>query len=584
MALHPKVLIYCAIYRPSEEWSSMDILPAGNSKKALQLLDNKLTKISSILGISIQNFRSIKEQSLQLGSVMTLLAGRNGTMKTSMMGLVAQLFDSPAKDVFDRSLKTPLSEVFKLSQKYDNEKYRYDVVLKLGDGSIMREPVSFYYVAQETNRHRVVVSGSAKGDGTFSYNTSFLNLQRLYPLADTDAKESSSRKVTLTATEAAGLKDFYETVFPSTEYEDFIPVVATSNNKTTKTTFGPTTSSIKYDWSTISSGEDNLGSIYNRLIGFERSLNDLKGSEGNGVLCIDEFESTLHPVAQLRLFDYLYRWGRRNKVQIIITTHSLHLISHVYLKYLQKENSESVVVNFVSSSSADEGAYPILHNPPFGVAYKELTFEDPVAAAAARKIKVFCEDKVAIHFVKKIVKTQEVLRAVEFHCSLDPSSDNPGTSFTSLASVCAKFPLLLKNCIVVFDADIPPSALKKIKQSDLYLTLPDPNNVALERRVIVFIMNLKNSDKFFTKFKVERAVFLDSFKSCGMASLKAEDIFDEKITDIKKCKAWADRQGAKFNQYVAYYCDYLEGRDEFRSNFIASINKINSSLGVPEAF
>ncbi|TKK33568.1 hypothetical protein PspCFBP13528_07650 [Pseudomonas sp. CFBP13528] len=562
----------------------MDILPAGNSKKTLKLLDNKQTKISSILGISIQHFRSIKDQSLQLGSVMTLLAGRNGTMKTSMMGLVAQLFDSPAKDVFDRPLKTTLSEVFKLSPKYDNEKYRYDIVLKLGDGSIMREPVNFYYVAQDTNRHRVVVSGSARGDGTFNYNTSFLNLQRLYPLADTDAKESSSRKVTLTVDEAAGLKDFYETVFPSTEYEDFTPIVATSNNKTTKTTFGPATSSIKYDWSTISSGEDNLGSIYNRLIGFERSLHNSKSGEGNGVLCIDEFESTLHPVAQLRLFDYLYKWARKNKIQVVITTHSLHLISHVYLKYLQQENSENVVVNFVSSSSADDGAYPILHNPPFSVAYKELTFEDPIAAAAARKIKVFCEDKVAIHFIKKIVRTQDVLRAVEFHCSLDPSSDNPGTSFTSLASVCAKFPLLLKNCIVVFDADIPASALKKIKQSDLYLTLPDPDNVALERRIIVFIMNLKNSDKFFTKFKIERTAFLDSFKSFGITSLKADVIFDEKLTDIKKCKAWATKQGAKFNQYVTYYCDYLPDRDGFRTNFIASINKINSGLGVPEAF
>lgn len=561
----------------------MDILPAGNSKKTLKLLDNKQTKISSILGISIQHFRSIKEQSLQLGSVMTLLAGRNGTMKTSMMGLVAQLFDSQAKDVFDRPLKTTLSEVFKLSPKYDNEKYRYDIVLKLDDESIMREPVNFYYVAQDTNRHRVVVSGSAKGDGTFNYNTSFLNLQRLYPLADTDAKESSSRKVTLSATEAAGLKDFYETVFPSTEYEDFTPIVATANNKTTKTTFGPTTSSIKYDWSAISSGEDNLGSIYNRLIGFERSLHDSKSKEGNGVLCIDEFESTLHPVAQLRLFEYLYKWAKRNKIQVVITTHSLHLISHIYLTHLKDQKNENVVVNFVSSSSADDGNYPILHNPPFSVAYKELTFEDPIEAAAARKIKVFCEDKVAVHFIKKIIRTQEVLRAVEFHCSLDPSSDNPGTSFTVLASVCAKFPLLLKDCIVVFDADITDSTLKKIKQPDLYLTLPDPNNVALERRIIVFVMSLKNSDKFFIKFKTERTVYLDSFKASGI-TLKPATVLDEKLTDIKKCKAWANKQGAKFNQYVTYYCEHLEGREEFRSSFIESINKINTSLGVPEAF
>lgn len=213
-----------------------------------------------------------------------------------------------------------------------------------------------------------------------------------------------------------------------------------------------------------------------------------------------------------------------------------------------------------------------------------MTFEDPIAAAAARKIKVFCEDKVAIHFIKRIIKTQNVLQAVEFHCSLDPSSDNPGTSFTSLSSVCTKFPLLLKNSVVIFDADIPAAALKKIKQKDLYLLLPDPDGVALERRIIVFIMSLKNSDNFFAKFKVERAAFLDSFKTYGIKSLTPQDIFNEKTTDIKKCKAWAKKQGAKFNQYVTYYCDHLKGGDDFRRDFISAINKINLSSGIPEAF
>ncbi|MEE4156637.1 AAA family ATPase [Pseudomonas viridiflava] len=562
----------------------MDILPAGKNKKELELPINKETKISSILGISIHHFRSIKDQSLKLGSVLTLISGRNGTMKTSMMGLVAQLFDSPAKDVFDKPLKTTLSEVFKLSPEFDNDKYRYDLVMQLASGEIMREPVTFYYVAHETNRHRVVVSGSAKGDGTFIYNTSFLNLQRLYPIADTDAKASSSKKVILSPAEAIGLKDFYETVFPSSEYGNFTPIVATSDNKTTKTTFGPSSDSAKYDWSTISSGEDNLGSIYNRLIGFQRSLQDSNNKEGNGVLCIDEFESTLHPVAQLSLFDYLYRWGKRNKIQIIITTHSLYLISHIYLKYLKNLTQNEVVINFVSSSSAEDGAYPILHNPPYSVAYKELTFEDPLEAAAARKIKVFCEDEVAIHFIKRIVKRQDVLRAVDFHCSLDPSSHNPGTSFTALSSICAKFPLLLKNSLVIFDADISQASLQKIKQKDLYLILPDESAAALERRIITFIISLKNSDAFFLKFKKERTAFLATFKSCGIKSLSPDDILDINKTPIDYCKIWAKAQGARFKQYVTYYCDHLEGRDDFRANFISAINQININSGVPEAF
>lgn len=559
----------------------MDILPKGNRKRALGALDNKQIKIGSILGISIKNFRSIQDQTLKIGKVMTLLSGRNGTMKTSLMGLVAQLFDSTAKDAFDKPLKTSLHEVFKLSQKYDLVKYRYDVVARLTDGRVLQEPVSFYYVASETNRHRLVVSGGRKGDGTFIYNTSFLNLQRLYPIADTDAKESTSKEVSLTPAELAGIKDFFETVFPSTEYEDFTPVVAVNDKKTTKTTFGPTSESIKNDWSTISSGEDNLGAIYNRLIGFERSL-DTDKTMGNGVLCIDEFESTLHPVAQLRLFDYLYRWAKQRRVQVLLTTHSLHLITHVYLKYLERENQEDVILNFISSSTADNGAYPILHNPPFRIGYKELTFEDPIVAAEARKIKVFCEDDSAKHFIKRIIKRQDILRTVEFHSSLDPSSEKPGTSYTALSSICTKFPLLLEDSIVIFDADISEDTLKKIKNKDLYIILPDAEAAAIERRIILFILSLKKSDAFFVRFKKEHAAFLDSFKISGIKSLSATDILNDKKTNIEICKSWAKKEGAKFNQYITYYCEHMENRDEFKNSFIAAINRINLRRGIPE--
>ena len=571
----------------------MEILPAGKSKADLCHPDNKETQINSILGLSVHHFRSIKDQSLKMGSVVTLLSGRNGTMKTSLMGLVAQVFDSPAKNAFSKPLKTPLSEVFKLSPDYDNDKYAYDVVLRLKSGEIMREPVNFYYVGHKTNRHRVVVSGSEQGDGTFTYNTSFLNLQRLYPIADTNAKELNSKTVTLSSAEADGIKDFYETVFPSSEYANFAQVEATANNRTTKTTFGPASDSMRYDWRTISSGEDNLGSIYNRLIGFERAKKK-DPKEGNGVLCIDEFESTLHPVAQLRLFDYLFRWAKKNRVQIILTTHSLHLISHVYLKYIEKQKLDETVINFVSSSFADDNAYPILHNPPYDVAYTELTLEHPEVAAAARKIKVFCEDDVAIHFIKRIIRRQDVLRAVDFHCSLDPSSDNPGTSFTALSSICTKFPLLLENSIVIFDADISSDALKKIKKSDLYLILPDPQSLALERRVVAFIVNLKPSDKFFQTFKKSRTAFLDSFKVSGIKSLTLEDILDtsgdankdpaQLNKSIEPYKRWAKSQKTKFNQYVTYYCNFLEGRDEFRESFVGAINKLNLDSGIPEVY
>lgn len=555
----------------------MVTLPDGKRKAELDLSNNKDIAIQSILGIRIKSFRSLKEQSLILGEHVTVLSGRNGTMKTSLMGLLAHPFSSEAKDAFGNDLKTPLQQVFKLSPNFDKEDYFYDMRLRTGDEEILSEPVSLYYVENNTNRHRIVVSGSEKGDGNFLYNTSFLNLKRLFPLVDTKAAPTTDRTICLSTTEAADLKDFYENIFPSSDYEAFIPV----HEKKVKSTFALSGTTARYDWHSISSGEDNLGAIFNRLIGFQRSFT--KGQKlGNGILCIDEFESSLHPVAQLRLFEYLYRWSAKYKVQIVISTHSLHLIQDLYLRHAANLAAGRIIINFVSKSSASEDKFPILHNPDYELAYKELTLSSPKKVAAARKVRVFCEDENAIHFAKRMIKSQDVLSAVEFHSSLDPNGGKIGTSWSALRKLCVEYPLLLEGSLALFDADVGESELAKIKNSDHYLVLPDADSLAIERRIVIFIIGMNNSDAFFSKFKREREAFLMDFKSANIRSLSVADITDANKTPIERCKAWADSDKAAFKRYVTYYCDKSVLRDAFRTTFIEKINKINAQLGLPK--
>lgn len=549
----------------------------GKNKAELGLLDNKTVEIQSISSIEIENFRSLKNQTLILGEHITVLSGRNGTMKTSLMGLIAHPFKSEAKDAFGKRLKTTLKEVFKLSPSFDKEAYNYNLTLKIQNEEKLTEPVSIYYVEDKTNRHRVVVSGSEKGDGNFIYNTSFLNLKRLYPLVDTQAKPENNTSVTLSDSEISDLKDFYENIFPNSTYDNFIPV----HQKDIKTTFALSGASAKYDWQTISSGEDNLGAIFNRLLGFQRAY--LKGQEiGNGVLCIDEFESSLHPVAQLQLFEYLYRWSAKYKVQIVLSTHSLHLIQHIYLNHLHNISANRIVINFISKSSAKNDNYPILQNPPYDLAYKELTLKNSEKVAQARKIKVFCEDVYAVHFAKHLIKTKSILNCVEFHTSLDPESSNHGTGWTSLRSVCSQFPLLLEGSLVIFDADVSNNDLDKIRNKNLYLTLPDSDNLAIERRIIIFIINLNNDHDFFRKFEIEREAFLLEFKSVGIKSLAPKDIANSNKTNISACKRWADLDKLKFKKYITYFCNHSDFGTEFRSKFIERINYINASIGIPK--
>lgn len=553
----------------------MDNLPAGKRKSELGFPDNKDIAIKSILGIRIHCFRSLKEQSLILGENVTVLSGRNGTMKTSLMGLLAHPFSSDAKDVFGAELKTPLKEVFKLSPQFDKADYGYDMRLRTECDNVLSEPVSIYRVEDNTNRHRIVVSGSEKGDGNFYYNTSFLNLKRLFPLVDTKASPTEPA-ICLSPDEAAELKDFYENIFPSSDYDEFVPV----HQKKVKTTFAVSGASARYDWHSISSGEDNLGAIFNRLVGFSRAF--VAGKKiGNGILCIDEFESSLHPVAQLRLLDYLYRWSQRYKVQVVVSTHSLHLIQDLYLRRNADLAAGRIVINFISKSSAQGGNFPILQNPDYDLAYKELTLTSPEKIAAARKVRIFCEDEHAVHFAKRLIKSNHILSAVEFHSSLDPNGGKIGTSWTALRKLCVEYPLLLEGSLALFDADVGHDELSKIKNKDLYLVLPDADSLALERRIVAYIISLDNDDAFFVKFDREREAFLMEFKAANIKSLTHIDVINPQKTPIERCKAWANTDKAKFKKYVTYYCDQSGLVDDFRSKFVERVNRINQQHGLP---
>lgn len=543
------------------------------SKTQLGYTDNKDIPIVRMLAIEVKRFRSFVNQTIQIGNHVTVFSGRNGTMKTSLMGLIAHPFDSDAKDAFNRPLKTTLKEVFRLSSKFDAQNYDYDLILDTGQASPMREPVAMYYVAENTNRHRIVVSGAEKGDGNFTYNTSFLNLKRLFPLVDTRAKPDAA--LILSASEKSDLKKFYESILPSTQYSSFEGI----HQKNVKTTFAPNGVGATYDWNSISSGEDNLGAIFARLLGFQRAFQTGQVT-GNGILCIDEFESSLHPVAQLRLFTYLYKWAQKFKVQVIISTHSLHLIQNIYLKHQVDLDANRIIVNFVSKAGAENGNFPILRNPKYELAYKELTLEQPKAVAESRKLKVYCEDEIAIHFVKRIVKKRGVLNLVEFISSVDPHSSKPGTGYSALKSMCANYPKLMEGSIAIFDADVADAALEKIKDKNLFLRLPDEAGLCIERRIIYFIATREENDAFFTEFKSEKDVFLDQFAQHNI-SLTPADIANENVVHISKCKGWVDANLSSFKKYVTHYCQTIEGTHSFAEEFLARVNALNSSLGLP---
>lgn len=155
----------------------MNHIPA----KTYGYASNKDVKFSKYKGIYIKRFRSLNDCELELGSNITVISGKNGTMKSAILGLIAHPFNSPngAKDAIGKPLKTNCSDVFKMSKKYDNQKYEYYLNLEDSNNKDICEYVSMYYVKNsvtgEAERLRVVVGKTREqGDGNFNLKTTFL--------------------------------------------------------------------------------------------------------------------------------------------------------------------------------------------------------------------------------------------------------------------------------------------------------------------------------------------------------------------------------------------------------------------------
>ena len=423
--------------------------------------NNKDIKFKKIKGIYIKKFRTIENKMIELGNQVTIISGKNGTMKSCILGLIAHPFSSPnnAKDSFGNVLKTDMRNVFFLSLEKDNVSYYYDLIVETMEDKVFAEPIRCYPRPKE-NRHRITVGkDNQSGRGNFLLNTSYINLKRLYPIVETKAiKDDNGIDEDL----QKFVSDGYSRII---QKEAFLkPSLVSEKGK--KNTFSPSEDA-SFDYRSISSGEDNIGHILNKMYAFVKNRTDDKKCL-QGILCIDEIEASLHPVAQRNFLDYIMNWSRQNKVQVVLTTHSLYLIQYALMKQKEFQTKDSLVINMISTAFVRNNNYNILKNPSYEVAYKELTFENMSSLAEAYKINVLSEDEVAVDYLKKIISSRNILKKIDFLHDMD--SDNKGTSCITYKKLIKNGEKLLENSIVVFDSEVDLEDIKGKKAS--YIQLP----------------------------------------------------------------------------------------------------------------
>lgn len=437
--------------------------------------------------LEITNFRHLSNLNFDLGSILTVIAGGNGTGKTSMLGIIGHIFkfSNLHYNLFNDRFETKYSAVFRFSDTHDiTGIYSYQLVF---ENDTNKNAALRITTENGRVRHRIDVGGRVRGGGKSSKPVIFLSLKRLLPLAQESERNIRLGLQTLTPELATEYSQIYNEVFSTTEIIN--PVHTKSNNKNS---YSPTTAN--FDSHGISAGQDNIGHIILALLSFKKLKMDDPNSE-DGLLLIDELDATLYPAAQKNLMKVMLRIGREINLQIIFTTHSSDL-----LNFLSSRNASQFKhsTNFVSLSnslgvvSASQG-FQELKN-----LLADLNHE-AVRTIRPKKVNFYFEDFEAFCFYKNIID------GINFGCE---------NSYKNLSISCGTYKTLIDKgfeeffrSVVVLDGDFKSTFSQTQTNNVVFLPgILRPENIVKE-----FLQNLNEADPFWNNAsRYTKRVFLNN--------------------------------------------------------------------------
>lgn len=409
----------------------------------------------SVKSITINKFRAFcPGECFELGRGVTLIAGLNGTSKSTLLGMICQPIGFPTTDkksiytdayknvsikdkrtLFGTQFKTAISDVFRFSKVHDKPR-EHDYVVRLeADAGLLSEELQSNGLkvrseargGTESNKIRIVTNSEIRdpGSGNFPHPVIYLGLDRLRPLStvDTVRMEVSSQ---LTDEEKQIWHSLYTEVMLCAPSENIASGLL-DTDKSGKRKY-ESVNAADYDGESASAGQDNLSQLITAIISFYRLKTELGDKYQGGILLVDELDATLHPFSQQTLLQRLIRYAGLLKIQIVATTHSLFL-----LKLASRHYRKAVRLLFLERQN--DGMVHVSNN----LKYEEI--EHKLALVASEKrlnelnstIPVLFEDDVAALFFKAITKNvfKDYIRVY----NVADKSNNISLSNGTLASV-----------------------------------------------------------------------------------------------------------------------------------------------------
>ncbi len=424
----------------------------------------KLNKLNLI------NFRHFNNVEIEFGNNLTIISGQNGTGKSSILGWIAQLFDYKQnnKRINGKSYTENFRNVFRFCPLNDY-KNRYEVVFDMiHEGKNKQKKISTRYVAsteRSPERYRTDVDGREKA---IDFPMVYHGLKRLIPLA-TEARIQKSN-IQFSAPQKKEFSKLSKEILILID-DKINPESITTQNKDI---LAMQTSN--YSHLGNSAGQDNLGQLLGSLLSFDE-LRKNNNSYKGGIILIDEIDASLYAASQVKLIDTLYKYSKKLNLQIIFTTHSLHILEH-----LEKKLGDETKVNhlIIQNGKIHNKLNPTLQ-------YVSQKIKNQLAnKQKVKKKDVICEDRSAELWIKNLLNGTILKNKI--YVEQGPLSDG---ELVNLASSKSKH---FRNLGFILDGD-SRSKLKdrRIPPRTAFLPGTEPPEVVLYK----FIKSLPDDDSFW---------------------------------------------------------------------------------------
>jgi predicted ATPase len=473
-----------------------------------------------LLRLKIEKFRAMKGVDIEFGDHITLICGKNGTSKSSILGISAQMFsfdknyqsgeELSFNQIATGGFKSQFSEHFRISNKYDIPG-SMKVGIELYDGYSESEANAKLELMKRQNSSRPVVrnnSTAVGGDNTsrnFTHPVIFLSLKRLFPIAARDY-------------------NIIEYRYLNSHLQDFISLTNEILNRTSSKatgTKGTIDSAVShgdnYDQDSVSAGEDNAGQIVLAIMSFRKLKEEYPDYKG-GLLLIDEADAGLFPTAQINLLKMLDRECKNLDLQVVMTSHSPVMIEYIFEQ--SREFRRRFKNVYLSNTYGD---VQVMNDWSWAQIISDITTKtlSTSATVALPKVNVYFEDKEAIDLFSCLMNRQPIKKFTNLLSDITLGCSN------YLQLIQKNISEFSEKSIVCLDAD----QSSKISNQKTVILLP--GHLPPDQLIFEYLYNLPANHIFW---KNEIMFSRDSFTTSSREVIRELSINSESInlTEVLK--------------------------------------------------